>query len=228
VDNPEVIVEARVDFITPSEGQKMTGTFTVTGVALKGTRNITGIQLRVDSGQWTDVSGNPGWQFNIDTTGLSNGNHILEARAFDGTDYSDTVARTARVDNPVPVVKPKVDFITPYEGQVVSGNISVTGVVEKGSQDITYVQVRIDYRLWLNVSGNPGWQYMLDANRLRNGNHTIEVRAFDGTYFSDTAIRTVDVENPRPKSKSTVPMLDGLVIMALFAAVGALYSLKRK
>jgi len=92
-------VRPRVEFITPSDGQRVSGKLTVTGVAIKGVDDITKVQLRVDSGDWTDASGTLGWQYSLDTTKLKNGPHTLQARAFDGTDYSDIVNRTITVDN---------------------------------------------------------------------------------------------------------------------------------
>jgi hypothetical protein len=92
-------VRPRVEFITPSDGQRVSGKLTVTGVAIKGVDDITKVQLRVDSGDWTDASGTLGWQYSLDTTKLKNGPHTLQVRAFDGTDYSDIVNRTITVDN---------------------------------------------------------------------------------------------------------------------------------
>jgi hypothetical protein len=60
------------------------------------------VQVRIDSGDWTEVSGNGAWQYTLDTTGLRNGRHVIQARAFDGVDNSDAVNRTFFVDNPAP------------------------------------------------------------------------------------------------------------------------------
>jgi hypothetical protein len=92
-------IKPGLDFITPSEGQKIKGKFTVTGVAIKGTDNVTNVQLRVDSGYWIDATGTVGWQITLDTTKLKNGQHTFQARAFDGTDYSELANKTVTVDN---------------------------------------------------------------------------------------------------------------------------------
>jgi len=101
-----------VEFITPSEGQKVKGKFTVTGVVIKGANNTTKVQLRVDSGAWMDAAGTLGWQITIDTTKLKNGKHTLQARAYAGMDYSDAVNRTIKVDNAQPSGK---GFIPGFE-----------------------------------------------------------------------------------------------------------------
>jgi len=92
-------VKASVQFTTPSEGQKVKGKLAVTGSAVKGTLDIVKVQIRIDSSDWTDAIGNETWSYTLDTTKLKNGKHTLQARAFDGMDYSDIANRTITVDN---------------------------------------------------------------------------------------------------------------------------------
>jgi len=101
-----------IEFITPTEGQKVKTKITVSGIATKGTVDIVKIQLRVDSGEWIDMTGNSTWTYSLDTTKLQNGKHTLQARAFDGMDYSDIANRTMIVDNPKPAGK---GFIPAFE-----------------------------------------------------------------------------------------------------------------
>jgi len=89
----------KVEFSAPSEGQKLSGKFVVSGKSFNGTQDIEKVQCRVDSGDWEDATGNTTWTYNLDTTKLKNGKHTLQARAYDGTDYSDIVNRTISVDN---------------------------------------------------------------------------------------------------------------------------------
>jgi len=77
------------------------GHVSVTGTAVKGSRNITRVQVRIDSGQWNDAEGTEIWSFSVDTGKIKDGAHTLEGRALDGTDYSDAVKVSFRVDNRV-------------------------------------------------------------------------------------------------------------------------------
>jgi len=132
------------------------------------------------------------------------------------------------VAGPPVSVKPSVSFLSPSEGQKIKGKFNVTGAVVKGTMNITKVQLRVDSGDWVDVSGAAAWHITLDTTKFQNGNHTLQVRAFDGTEYSDTVVRTADLENPKPSKRLIVPMMDVWVMLALLAAVGALCSIRRK
>jgi hypothetical protein len=88
-----------VEFLSPAGGQKLSGRFTVSGRCASGSLNITAVQVRFDNGPWKDAQGLESWQLAVDTTKLKDGHHTLQARAFDGMDYSEPVNRTVLVAN---------------------------------------------------------------------------------------------------------------------------------
>jgi hypothetical protein len=156
------------------------------------------------------------------------GNFTVTLAVSDGKGGQALQEFTIRV-NPAPViVKPTAGFITPSGGEKVKGDLTVTGVALKGSYNVTSVQYRIDSGPWMNATGSPGWQFTLDTKALKNGNHTIEVRAFDGTNYSDTVSRTISVDNQKARSKVSIPMLDGWVVLSLLATAGLLFYIRRK
>ena len=83
----------------PADGQTVKGTLTVTGTAAKGTRAVTAVQYRIDSGAWTDATGTQSWSFTVDTTKLGNGVHTIEVRSYDGSLYSTIASRSVTVNN---------------------------------------------------------------------------------------------------------------------------------
>ncbi|MEM2869061.1 MAG: Ig-like domain-containing protein [Thermoplasmata archaeon] len=89
-----------VEFVRPAEGQRVRGKITVEGRALGGSLDVVGVQVRVDAGAWADAEGNSSWRYILDTTKLADGEHVLEARAFDGYDFSTSTKRIIVVDNP--------------------------------------------------------------------------------------------------------------------------------
>ena len=93
-------VKAKLEISAPSEGQKVRGKVLVSGTAGKGSLEVLGIQVRLDGGPWANATGTDNWRYSLDTVKLKNGGHSLQARAFDGMDYSDPVNRTITVDNP--------------------------------------------------------------------------------------------------------------------------------
>jgi len=75
--------------------------------------------------------------------------------------------------------------------------------------NITKVQLRADNGDWMDANGNTGWTFVLDTSKLKNGKHTLQARAFDGTDYSDLANRTIKVDNPKQAQKGFIPMMDG-------------------
>jgi hypothetical protein len=92
-------VKAKVAIDRPSENEKVKGKVSVSGTAVKGTLDVMSVQIRIDSGEWTNVTGNYTWEFGIDTAKLKNGKHTIEGRAFDGKDFSDVAAVNFTVYN---------------------------------------------------------------------------------------------------------------------------------
>lgn len=89
----------------------------------------------------------------------------------------------------------KVDIIAPLDHQTLDGVTSFSGTASRGYWDIVGVQVRIDSGDWRTASGRSEWFFKLDTRGLANGRHTLEVRAFDGQYYSEPAGRDFEVEN---------------------------------
>jgi hypothetical protein len=76
------------------------GNVAVSGRLIKGSLDIVTVQYRLDSGEWVNVTANETWEINLDTTKISNGEHKLEVRVFDGVTYTDVGTRTFTVKNP--------------------------------------------------------------------------------------------------------------------------------
>jgi DNA-binding MarR family transcriptional regulator len=101
-------------------------------------------------------------------------------------------------------VKPDIEFTMPSEGQKVKGLLEITGMVVKGATNQTIVQVKVDSGDWMNATGAPGWQYTLDTTKLENGAHTIQVRTFDGLFYSEIVERNITVSNPKAPGNEVV------------------------
>lgn len=81
---------ARID--TPRSGRDASGVVAVGGVAWAVHRGVSGVQIRVDDGEWLDaeIGSVPSadtwvqWVYNWDTSTVDSGRHAIEARALDG------------------------------------------------------------------------------------------------------------------------------------------------
>jgi parallel beta-helix repeat protein len=86
---------------SPNQGETLSGTASIVGAATFYVGNVTDVEVRIDGGSWMPTVGNLSWIYTWDTTGVSNGEHVIHARAYDGEQYSDTVNATVIVNNPI-------------------------------------------------------------------------------------------------------------------------------
>jgi hypothetical protein len=80
-----------VSITEPVAYSVITGAFTIKGNAshLKAGKHIEYVQIQLDNGTWITVNGTNNWTFQMESTNLLNGPHVVRARSFDGTKYSD-------------------------------------------------------------------------------------------------------------------------------------------
>ncbi|MBM4249731.1 MAG: hypothetical protein FJ149_09950 [Euryarchaeota archaeon] len=83
----------------PYDNDTVSGRFRVTGTALSSSDPIIRVQLRIDGGGLLIANGTESWHFDVDTALLQNGPHTVEARSFDGTQYSEPAIVTFEVKN---------------------------------------------------------------------------------------------------------------------------------
>ena len=86
------------------------------------------VQIRIDGGSLLIADGTESWGFDIDTTLLSNGRHTVEARSFDGTQYSDPAVVAFDVKNgdaAAPASEP------PY--MLIAGVVAIVAAVAVGA-----------------------------------------------------------------------------------------------
>jgi hypothetical protein len=108
-------VRPRIEIVRPWEGETVKGMITVSGLAIKGTWDVVSVQIKIDSGEWTNLSLASNWQYTLDTTKLNNGEHTIQARARDGIGYSEMASRTITVNNPKAAAK---GFIPGFSGML--------------------------------------------------------------------------------------------------------------
>jgi hypothetical protein len=77
-----------VSIVQPRANQALSGKYLFSGRAARGTLNVTLVQVRIDSKEWLNATGNESWGLAFDTRKLADGTHTLEARSYDGMVYS--------------------------------------------------------------------------------------------------------------------------------------------
>jgi len=76
----------------------VSGTVPLSGSAGSASGSVK-VEMRIDDGEWTGVGSGETWEYQLDTTALENGEHVVYFRSFDGTRYSDEKAMVITVEN---------------------------------------------------------------------------------------------------------------------------------
>jgi hypothetical protein len=67
----------------PSENTLLSGYTKIYGTASDANGKIQSVQIRIDSKSWITANGTESWSYNLDTTTLEEGNHVISIRSFD-------------------------------------------------------------------------------------------------------------------------------------------------
>lgn len=90
----------------PPDGATISGTINITGFAVRGATPLDRVEVRIDGGNWQEVSGLDNWRIILHSTDLPNGRHLIEARAACGLNYSDIAKAQMTVKNDSPGPRP--------------------------------------------------------------------------------------------------------------------------
>jgi len=174
----EVDQPPEISLTTPITGS-LDGLWTFIGNALDD-NEVDKVEYQVDDGGWFTATGKDEWSFELDTTMFTSDDHVLWVRASDGERFSLEVDFNFTI-NQIPLV-----VITGnVQGKLFRDNVKFEGTA---SDDIAIVavEIRIDSGDWLNISTLAAWIYKAPTKDMEEGNHSLEVRVWDGEKFSET------------------------------------------
>jgi hypothetical protein len=86
---------------TSPPDEEVKGIFEISGSASDNDGTIERIEMKIDDGVWFVIGNDSSWKYDLDTTTLSNGDHTIYTRAYDGEDYSEEESITVTVANPL-------------------------------------------------------------------------------------------------------------------------------
>jgi hypothetical protein len=141
------------------------------------------------------------------------------------------VSINIKVQNILINLKPSVTITGPSAAKPFSATVTVTGTASDPEGGLSRVEMSLNGGGWSPVTGASTWSYPLDTTALRNGKHTIQVRAFDGANFSDIAELNFTVSNVKAASGSgpnNMLLLAGIVVVIAVVAAAALLMRRRK
>jgi fibronectin type 3 domain-containing protein len=83
-----------------ASGSTVTGSVVISGSSDDTDGTVEWVEMKIDDGTWFNVTGTTSWSYNLDTTTLSNGDHTIYIRSYDGEKYSEETSINLQVDNP--------------------------------------------------------------------------------------------------------------------------------
>jgi len=147
------------------------------------------VEVSIDDGPWSTARGTREWDHPVPDGELAEGLHTVAARAYDGNSHSLEERGSFRV------VQMTAD--TPLSRDiVVSGGIVRTynGTGEAHSREA--VCYRVDGGRWSTVDMTDDWSFTVDTGELAHGSHTLDVRTYDGSDYSEPYSYEFYVEDP--------------------------------
>lgn len=190
---PPDTVAPVVSLVAPLAGSTISGT-TVVDVSASDDVGVVKVDLYLDGVFFVSDSSSP-YSFALDTSTLSNGNHVLEVVASDAAQNSSSSGPvTVVVDNtPADTTPPAVSMGTPASGATVSGTTSVTASATD-NVGVTQVQLLVDGALYATDTTAP-YSFAWNTTLVSNGLHTVQVVASDLAGNVGEATQTVTVAN---------------------------------
>lgn len=175
------------------DGDKIYGKTMISGTAVDSDGKVEKAEIKVDDTYWTTLDGTAKWYYNLTTTTLSNGPHIIGVRAFDGEDYGVGRYITLIVDNHVPYC-----IITePKDGSKISGTSLITGVaydIDPGD-GINSVYVKIESNVGTGSMGSAIAEMNFTDDKCM-WNYTWDV----SNFYGDTTIYAYSISKNNEKS----------------------------
>jgi hypothetical protein len=156
------------------------------------------------------------------------GNFTVVINATDGRGGATLQQFTLAV---AAATRPIVVVSFPSQGQSVEGKAAFSGTAQAGTHPVERVEARIDGGAWMAASGNGTWKLTVDTGKLKVGSHALDVRAFDGTGWSEPVTVAFRVERSGGGQEGGLPMMMILVLVVVVLAVvgvAAAVALRRK
>jgi sugar lactone lactonase YvrE len=147
---------------------------------------------------------------------LTKGEYTIRLTVSDGSLTASAAVNITVIDRPN--IRPTVKIEAPTNLSKVKGTLTISGTA-KDDTKVSYVEIRIDPSgKWQRTTGTRYWTFEVDTKPLALGRHTITVRAYDGTDYSDEASISVDVQNPAAEAPAAKSFIPGFETAAALAA----------
>jgi hypothetical protein len=167
-DPPFAVIE------NPLDGETVSGTVTVEGSANDPdvTDSVDQVEIKINDGEWENVTGLDNWNYQWDTMALNNGWYSISVRAFDGEEYSEIHNISVYLDNFNLQPEAVIDLISPNPANE-NEEVSLTG---RGIDDDGFIT---EYEWSSNIDGLLSTSDTFTISSLSIGTHIISFRVKD-------------------------------------------------
>ena len=188
----------------PSDGARLAGVVTIEGTAFDAdAEDVLETEVRFLSGNWMKAQGSDTWSFEWDTTDVANGDYTIQARAFDGKDYSGIQEITVTVENEGENAKPTANLDASSLEVLVDETVDLDG---SGSGDDGEV---VSYLFDFGDGEDSGWQSSSSASHsyASAGEYTATLTVEDdqGERSTNTAELMITVTEPQGEEENLAP-----------------------
>ncbi|UCC92695.1 MAG: hypothetical protein JSW25_08530, partial [Thermoplasmata archaeon] len=177
--------------VSPTDGQFVTGSiiFQVASSDARGVRNVL-LSWADDTSVFATVNTATNYyEYSLDTTTLDDGTYTLTAISTDGSGLITEATVEFHVDN----TEPQLEFQGPLSGAILDGEVTVTATATDTFIDT--LQFSVDGVGWVDMVDGEG---TFDSTAFADGEHTITVRAIDGSGKAVSAESVVTIDNNAP------------------------------
>ena len=108
-----------LDILIPADCAHVFGTVTIEGTAASFSGTVERVDVRVDDFDWGRAVGTGFWRLSLDTTTFPNGIHRVQARVWDGTQFS-VASRLMIIENGAPVPEHPPSYPVSGQGEVIT------------------------------------------------------------------------------------------------------------
>jgi hypothetical protein len=190
---------------SPNDGAIVWGIVEIKGEAVDD-ETIISIQIRTNRVGWNPIGAldsQPAlnWTYYLDITTMRESSFDIQARAFDGYQFSDVAQVKVTVKPPSPDEPPlMVSIVYPKPGVTVPKDFTVLGRIEQGYADEIFLS--IDNGQVLVIPGTPAWNFIFKD--VDGGPHFISVIARNEVTWSQWIVlsffvdASIPVENQPP------------------------------
>ena len=208
--------------LSPTNGSILeSDDISVTWIGYDLESGLSGYSIKLDNQDWQDVALETEHTF----YDLSNGSHTVYLKVIDN--YLNTY--TCRVDFIVNIYDPSYDTIdpiviilSPVNGSILpTENITATWTGSDAISGIACYFVRLDYGYWFNID----LETTCNFNNLKDGLHTLEVKAIDYYGNEYTDIVTFTISTTTEESPGFTIALTFIALPIIFTSY---YVLRRK